>query len=235
MSPRSRPPAPDLVFIKLQDALAAAGCPVCRVVRQAEQRYLWGYLYEQVNDPHSREEFIAARGFCADHARALLAFHDVLGVAILYRHLVGELTAALERAAAAVARTPRGAAPRVAAALAPVAVCPACRHVRLHEDSLLHALVVRLELPDVWDRLCGPAALCLRHFLAALRAADRAAQARLVQAELAALRGLARDLDELIRKFDYRFRQEPVTPDEAASWTRAIELCAGIGRAVPPT
>ncbi|HXF81800.1 MAG TPA: DUF6062 family protein [bacterium] len=235
MSPRNRPPAPDLVFIKLQDALAATGCPICRIVRQAEQRYLWGYLYEQVNDPHSREEFIAARGFCADHARALLAFHDVLGVAILYRHLVGELTAALERASSAAARTLRAAAQRIAAALAPDAGCPACRHVRLHEDALLHALVVRLEPPEVWERLCGPAALCVRHFLAALRVADRAAQARLVQAELTALRAVARDLDELIRKFDYRFRHETVTPDEAASWTRAIELCAGAGRVWPPT
>jgi hypothetical protein len=39
------------------------------------------------------------------------------------------------------------------------------------------------------------------------------------------------ELDELIRKHDYRFRSEPISDREAVSWTRAV--AALVGEPVP--
>jgi hypothetical protein len=223
-------PGPDIVFLKLQDALDGSGCPICRIGAQITERFLWGYLYERVNDAASRRELIAARGFCHRHAWALRRFHDTLGIAILYRHLLEELAGDIRRSAAGTARTPRAAADRLRAALAPAGGCPACLHVRDLERSALQALVTRLELPEVRARLSGPASLCMPHFLAAAAMADRAGQTRLVEAQLVVITMVHDDLDELVRKHDYRFREEGITVNEAASWTRAIELLVGRDR-----
>jgi len=216
----------DLVFARVEDALAAGGCPICRIGGDSARRFLWGYLYERVNDPGSRSELVAARGFCASHAWALVALRDTMGVAILYRHLLQDLAHGIRRAAATRPRRARSRT-RLRAALRPRGECPACLHVRTMEGSALHALLPRLERPDVWERLCGPSALCLPHFLDAVAVADERTAARVIEAELAALDGIVHHLDELVRKYDYRFSDEPITPEEAASWTRAIELLVG--------
>jgi len=95
------------------------------------------------------------------------------------------------------------------------------------EDSALDALVRRLDLAEVRDRLSGASALCLRHFLAALGQADDAAARRLVDAQLAAIAEVGRHLDEFIRKHDYRFSAEGITAGEARAWRRAVELLVG--------
>ncbi|MDQ7844126.1 MAG: DUF6062 family protein [Armatimonadota bacterium] len=225
----TRPPEradTDLVFARVEEALAAGGCPICRIGDESAARFLWGYLYERVNDPASRRELIDSRGFCARHAWALVPLRDTMGVAILYRHLLQDLAAGIRRAAASRPRRARSSL-RLRAALRPSGECPACLHVRTMEDGALHALLPRIARAEVWERLCGPSALCLPHFLRAVSLADERTAARLIDAELAALDDLGRHLDELIRKHDYRFSAEPIAPEEAASWMRAIELLVG--------
>ena len=64
MARRAKTPGPDITSIKLQDALAKEGCPICRLAGEVARRFLWGYLYERINDPPSRQELLASRGFC---------------------------------------------------------------------------------------------------------------------------------------------------------------------------
>jgi hypothetical protein len=56
---------------------------------------------------------------------------------------------------------------------------------------------------------------------------DPAIAGRLMQMHIASCQKLARHLDELIRKYDYRFRNEDISAMEAESWTRALELLVG--------
>lgn len=224
-------PGPDIVFAKVQEVLARGGCPICHIGTDSARRFLWGFLYERVNDPGSREEVLASRGFCARHAWALGQFHDTLGIAIVYRHLLQDL----RKDVGGVGRGPKArrvrragrSTTRTRTPLAPAGECPACRTVRHTEDSALHAVVMRLDLREVRERLNGPSALCLPHFLAGLSLADDAGTRRLIDFQLTALTAVIHDLDELIRKHDYRFSAERLTEDEAQAWSRAIELLAG--------
>lgn len=232
MTPGRSPPAPDIIFVKVQEALAQGGCPICRIGHDSGRRFLWGFLYERVNDPYSREEVLASRGFCARHAWALGEFHDALGVAIVYRHLLQQLGRDIRRGSnpppPGRRRGVADLAVRLRAALRPTRECPLCAHLRQAENSALHALVKRVDQPEVRERLSGPSALCLPHFLAGLPLADNpAAASRLIDAELAALAAATHDLDEFIRKHDYRFSAEGLTPGQAVSWARAIELLVG--------
>jgi hypothetical protein len=227
---RAKVPPVDITFVKVQDALEKPGCPICRVSTDVTRRFLWTYLYERVNDPPSRRELLASRGFCARHGWALREQRDALGVAILYRHLLQELTCDISRTTSVrPVRRRRGQSPAgtLRTALRPTTECPACAHVKEIEDIAIRALVGRLEISDVLDRLSDRSGLCLPHFLAALAVADPPAAGRLVQAELRMLETVVHDLDEFIRKHDYRFSKEGLTPEQGQSWTRAIELLVG--------
>lgn len=151
-------------------------------------------------------------------------------MAILYRHLLQELARDIRRTTESVPlRRRRGAtlAASLRTALRPAGECPACVHVKSLEDGALRALVTRLEMLGVLDRLSGPAGLCLPHFLAGLAVADEPSKGKLIQAELEVLGAVTHHLDEFIRKHDYRFNKEKMTADEGRSWTRAIELLVG--------
>jgi len=69
--------------------------------------------------------------------------------------------------------------------------------------------------------------LCVPHFIDAWQATrDSHAHDYLMRVQRATLSALLADLQELCRKFDYRFAHEP-RGKEADSWTRAVRLLAG--------
>jgi hypothetical protein len=155
-------PQDDLIFLEVRDALAHTGCPICRLACQASQRHLGGFLYEYVNDPGTRQELLASRGFCQHHAWALTPFRDALGVAIVYRHLlqdlIGELQRNVERLGARSGRRQRGPGAGLPAMLGQKMKCPVCRTVSRVEEASLHGLLSRLDDPQVSEQLGGDAA-----------------------------------------------------------------------------
>jgi len=226
-------PSDDITMVKVREALKQGGCPICRIVTQSARRYLDGFLYEQVNDPEVRAELVKSRGFCTHHAWMLIQFHDTLGVAIVYRHLVQELARDYHAIAqdAVVHKTARrgaGFGARVRADLRPSRPCPACQIVHRAEEYALTALLQRLEDGEVEAALRGESFFCLPHFVKAAELAQDGQQVRrlagMQEAMLETMRG---HLDELIRKHDYRFRDEGVTSDESVAWMRAIEALVG--------
>lgn len=193
------------------------------------QRHVGSFLHEQVNDPGTREELLASRGFCQRHAWALVPFHDALGVAIVYRHLLQELIGDLQRFEGVRRARRKGRDPGLQLrALRPTKECPVCSTARQVEDSGLHGLLRRLDDPQVTERLSGDAGLCLPHLLRAVELSGDAETAMpLIRMCLISSRILVDRLDEFIRKHDYRFRSEGMTAEEADSWTRALEAMVG--------
>lgn len=219
----------DLVFARVREALASGGCPVCRLVTHAVQRFLDNFLYERVNDPEIREELRASWGFCPHHAWALPAQRNpVLGVAIVYRDLVGTLRERLDDVLRSRTRRRRATEAAVHLALRPAAPCPACLHRQRMEEVYVASLLEHSADPEVRQALAGPAPLCLPHLIVAASVARSAEQlTRLLEDQRQALARLEADLSELVRKHDYRFRREGLTPDQGVSWTRALEVLSG--------
>jgi hypothetical protein len=71
--------------------------------------------------------------------------------------------------------------------------------------------------------------LCLPHLRTVL-SLPRAGQAyeALIGAQRAVWLRLMAELDEFIRKNDYRFVHEPMTEEESTSWTRALDAVVGL-------
>ncbi len=91
----------DYLTIQLERACREDICPICIFEGESRYTWLWSFLWEHVNDPEARDQFIGAGGLCpADLWRAVeLARHIIkssLGVAMVFQHLVKIITKALE-------------------------------------------------------------------------------------------------------------------------------------------
>lgn len=217
----------------LREAMSQPGCPVCRLVERDTGRYLDNLLWENVNDPGLRQEVRRARGFCREHTRMLVSRPGAsLGLAIIARDVWGEIQHATEtvRLPAPRARRTRTAdiAAGLLARLAPQGECPACTYARAMEGLYLDVLLERLLGEDgLLAAYQASEGLCLPHFRQALaRVRDGAVYTTLVSAQRAIGQRRLAELNEFIRKNDYRFRDEPWGRERDA-WLRALTALVG--------
>jgi Family of unknown function (DUF6062) len=212
----------DSTAFEVRDALGQPGCPVCRLAVRSVGRWLASVAYDQVNDIDLRNELRAARGFCNPHAHRWLAeVHSVLGTAIVYEDL---LKAALRELDADTVqrgglwRAIRGTQTNDAGN------CPACRAQAEAEDRFLSALLA-IFAADA-RAVKGSEGVCLKHVRAALRRGSPGAE-RLLAHTRSGIERLLGELGEVIRKEDYRFRDEPRTDGERTAPGRAVARVAG--------
>ncbi|MCL5676741.1 MAG: DUF6062 family protein [Firmicutes bacterium] len=167
---------------------------------------------------------------------------DVLGAGIIYEDLVRSTLAKLSRwLATAPRRTSRrwrrwaqgAAGTRLAAAtrrtdalsLRPSGPCPACTSRDAAEERSMWGLLKYME--ELRQALQASDGLCLPHLAGCLEQEGlEAEKAELVAMEKVKLEALQADLQELIRKFDYRFSHEP-KGREAGSWRQAMAKISG--------
>ncbi len=207
--------------------LERPGCPACHGAHRAAWRHIDALLWEMVNDPETRTRLRATYGFCRTHAGMALTIAsqqgDSLGMAILYEDFLRAVRADVLEAVEAPRRRTRR------ATLRPPHSCLICVTADGTASGYLAILAVAGEgsAPWVGIRRAGRG-LCLPHLVLGLRShraeGDRA---RLAEAFLHGEEDLRGDLRELIRKHDYRFRDEGITDSERASWVHAVRRIVG--------
>jgi hypothetical protein len=212
----------DATAFEMREALQEPGCPVCTLTLRSVARLIQSIAYEQVNDIALRKELRRARGFCNRHAyQWLREARSVLGTALIYRDV---LHAALRELTPA---SPRGGLLR--SFLGPARrrhhrQCPACQAQLDSEARYIAALLAVADADGAALRVSN--GLCRRHALAVLSAGGDGADA-VVEKTRRAVEALVAELDEVIRKEDYRFRDEPRTDAERTAPARAIAWAAG--------
>jgi hypothetical protein len=217
----------DTLYFELLEALQAGGCALCRLARKASDSYLNALLYEGVIDVPIRDELRSARGPCHRHAWQMADKRgSVLGTAVIYRDVVNTLAKALREEAAAPRRW-RGNRDGLARRLAPTTGCPACALEQDAERRSANTLLKHLGSADIAAAYAAAGGLCLPHFQVVLAHAGEEATRALAEWQESALSRLCDELDELIRKHDYRFRGEPTSEEEAVSWKRAVAAAVG--------
>ena len=111
--------------------------------------------------------------------------------------------------------------------LAPSRGCPACR---LEADAVRRGaktLLKYLADPAIAPAFAAAGGLCLAHLQTTLDVASGPQAEQLRAWQTALWRQLRGELDELIRKHDYRFAGETITPSEATAWERAVAGVVG--------
>ena len=193
---------------------ASLSCPVCTLTRRSVERQVRAFFAEFINDPAARVRFRQSRGFCAHHTPLLAELGDALAVAILYADLAERTRDRWQTERPH--RFPFG-----RNAHKPLAPCPACSAETDAERRYTQALAAGLERTEVWSRVEAGTGLCVAHIEMILVVASPAGAARLRQLEMQRLSLLQSELEELIRKNDYRFRGETWGAERDA-WQRAL-------------
>lgn len=234
-------------YYNVRDALtqstasATQTCVICYLAAKAVMNTLDSLLYELVNDSGVRQDIRRARGFCNRHAWQLRTIvGGAFGIAVIYRDVLETLIQSIQAIQPPGSRRTQpfsfqrlqevlGGDPFVQAAkndlmaaLEPQAECPVCREQRISEQVYLSTLLEHLEDEELETAFRTSAGLCLPHFRQALSLAqDESTFSRLIEIELACLERLDKELNEFIRKHDYRFAHEGFGT-EGDSWIRAI-------------
>ena len=115
---------------------------------------------------------------------------------------------------------------QLAAQVGPQAGCPMCAERPRVEAPLIGGLLRNFGDAEFAAALEECGGLCRVHLVHTLRAADAATGRALAARQATAWRQLEAELDEFIRKHDYRFQGE-VLDAERDVWRRALRLTSG--------
>ena len=212
-------------------AFGMAGCPVCRLASEAVDAYLTAVCYEQVNDLDLRAQLRAAGGFCRPHAHRFLRQRlGQFASAIVYRDVLNTARGRIRDHQPARGGSflggllgQRGARKGIATGGAPN--CPACAALSEAEERHIGTVVSRITRPEFLAAYRAGEGLCLPHLDRALEA-DGEAPRLLAEVAVEKLGTIVAELDEYIRKHDYRFQDESLAGAEDVP-SRAIERAVG--------
>jgi hypothetical protein len=229
-------------------------CPICHLTQQMVSTYLDWIAYESVSDLDVRARLRAALGYCSAHGQAWLRQSDTLATALIYVDIFTQVRDVLRgplaalggeaapgsippgdtligklRAALPGTTSGRETGQAIAAALQPQEACPACMYTLEVEHRLVGAFAKETTSADfmsAYER--HPVGLCLPHLRAVLTAIpDKPMLRRLLRAYDARLATTCAELQEVIRKHDYRYRSEPHGSEFAAP-ARSVEQAGGL-------
>ena len=221
--------------LALVEAMQEPGCALCRLQRQKSQRYVASLLNTAVSDVEQRDAWRHAKGFCSWHASMATELpHSAGSLAILYddvlNHEIKQLARVLTSRPALRRWIPYSGRRfvrrmrRWLQAWQQHRLCPACHLWHAQEPLYIAVLLDNWQEPKLAAAFAQSGGLCWAHTrrVAAQGMAHAHIQAFL-EAQQARLQELQADLQEFIRKLDYRFAHHPYG-SEADAWQRAMAL-----------
>lgn len=221
----------------METVLEGDGCPICKVITPAVDKWL-RHLAATIEDQSIVEQGLSETiWLCNAHTWRMLAIASPFAVA---KYGAMAANAVADALAAGIdherempldilggllgLREPdaRRMGKALAAKLRPYfhgRNCPACKVKTKMERIATLALLDGLRREEVVAEYSRSAGLCLSHFGLSLRlASDRRLKQNLLSSQIAIYRTLLAELDEFVRKQDYRFRDEPWGRETDSPW-----------------
>lgn len=237
-----------LTAVRIQEAMKQSGCPVCRLGIEAVAHSVDSFLWENVNDPIVRKPINSAYGFCPEHTRLLVAIEmascgPVLGVNMIYEQLgrlvgnelkqlpigKGIAQAISNKWKILIQKNHTSVDMRY---LNPSGPCPVCALQVQANINTLTALFEELEDQDdpLWGDYQASDGICLAHLRAGLNHLSTrfpGASRRITEDAAQRLLKQSSDMLEFIRKNNWEYRQEQITPDESIAWRKTLTFFTG--------
>ena len=235
-----------LLTVRLLDVLQKPGCPICRQMRISAEQSMDTFLWENVNAPDVRRPVIAAFGFCPEHARLLvsreLSTHGVvLGTNIIYEQLsrrTGERVATLKPGITSwfqnfLNKFGIHRSHPQSSILAARGRCMMCDLAEQAAANSLNTLFAELEkdAADVMAAYQNSDGLCLNHLRDGLECNARQhshAAKLLITWTSDRLAKQSTAMQEYIRKNNWQYRDEALTPEEANAWRKSLTFFTGL-------
>lgn len=223
--------------LRLLEACAQPGCPICFCLTKHSREQLTALLYEQVTDLETRRRLRASWGLCNWHTWML---HELpgarVGTAIVSEDLLRRLIEQVGRAAPTTGgrrfarwlmRARARGAQRLATLYRRRPRCPVCERAGEAEQRYLQAMLTRVDHPEFRRAYAGSDGLCAPHVLRAVELVrGRGELIHLLQLTLVKWARARGELAAFIAKHDHR-NARPFTDAETASCRRVLELLSG--------
>ncbi len=221
----------------LSQALEGVGCPICLVTQERMQRVMDHWRYDGFTDTENRRILVRAQGFCPRHTWQLAQIPAAFQLAQVYHDLLPQVLTDLDKLAQRQRTTrfhtwlkrffPWRKIPEQTLDALSYVQCPFCKQQRDIEARLADSLASCVSAEPLHEKLSQSGGVCLPHFTLTYHAATNEGQREmLLTCQRACVQRLQEELEEMVRKHDYRFLQEQ-QGDEMTSWSRALELFAG--------
>jgi hypothetical protein len=236
-----------LSIVKLQEALEKPGCPACRLEHEAAMRSIDTFLWENTNDPALRKPINDAYGFCPQHtqmfvAKEMMSSGPVLGVNIIYALLAKNVAQDLRNVHiqeskgswnTLMNKLGKQAGEHKHTLLVPAGRCPICVLVEESGADVLATLFEVLaaheeRFIEAYQKSSG---LCLQHLRNGLeqQGAQNSAVAKfLIDDAVARLTKHREEMLEYLRKHNWEYHEEKMTPEEQTAWLHTLTFFTGL-------
>ncbi len=205
----------DMTYYRIMDFTKNECCPICSLVNYQTKQAMDGFLYESVNDPAIRKELSKSGGLCNYHSDMLCRMGDPLAHAIIYSDLICDVIQQLSK--------PFGHTYNKGD-------CYFCKEAIKGEEIYENAFLTYFEEAEFSEHYRQNGVLCARHLFAILSLgtknggySERVAN-EIKDATVEKYKKLIGQLEEIRRKNDYRFSEEPWSEGAKDSWQRAVNI-----------
>ncbi len=214
-------------YQRLSEACGKAGCILCRLSGETTQRYLETWKDETFTDVGVRETLRGSKGFCNIHTWQLVQMGASLPLAQAYRDIITDHIEQLENDDGT--RKQHWFHSKSGGTLSTPPPCPACQQRDHALARYISSLRQSLSETSFYTLFLASNGLCLHHFHLACTlkplSSPNSWLPLLSKAQLTILQRLDAQLAELIRKHDYRYKDE-TRGTEMTSWQTAAALVA---------
>lgn len=234
--------AMDMVYYELKDSLKDDACPICVLINRNVDNFIDALLYESVNDIKIREDIKNSKGYCNYHAWKLQSFGDPLAHAIIYSDLIVSLIREIDVFLKSVKlyedienffgmkKENRKLLKRLKDYFASNNDCPICSMVRDWEKEYILSFVEYVGSDKGFrEKFKAGGFLCVPHMFKLLEyCRNKSTIKEIMAVQLDKYKKLLNLLNEIKRKSDYRFVNEPKSDEEKVAWIRAVEKWVGL-------
>lgn len=206
-------------FKVLETLQKVKGCALCTLEKEAVHSYFDAFLYENVNNPVTRDVLRASHGYCPYHAHFLVGFHDALALSILYKEQALLAASFLEK---------NGLQKEAAAEWKKHGTCPGCLQALQIRKHYLGILLEGIAEREMREAFLDHFHVCLHHFLNMLDGLpDGEFKKGLVEKMRLRLEDLAGRLEQYCQDDQRIAMGERFESPHRHAWKEAVEIAVG--------
>jgi len=207
----------------LLEAMAARGCPICRLVDSMVYDEMCQLQRQAVVDPTVHADVVARGGYCADHFWQLEELASPVTNAKLLAPLMDRLADCLAGAKVELRNSSTGIGSGPVARLGGCVTCRVCQHAAEWQTAAVDGLLTLVNNPEHQQCYIESDGLCLPHLSYALNVhADRTTARYLLDAAVEHSRRLGTHLRKCVTKWKEKDRQSG--PEDAAPYCAVQKL-----------
>jgi len=227
-----------LILTEFKSSFEKGECPICEIISDHLERFYSWFVIESYYNPGMMDELKKAYGFCKEHTWKLIEAGRPYITGVMYEYITHTAELNLEqflkeirmlgpkRKSLLKREDERKDFKKMTGIFTQRFQCPACKNLAENErDAVLHFLMVLKEegMKDLYVKSKG---LCLHHLLQVLSISKEAEAIFLIEDQIERTQRLNGELREFLKKFDYRYQNEPKGPEQD-SWIRAAKFFVG--------